>query len=273
MIEFDQLFVHGREAAGGYGFIFSLRGGRQAGASKLSIFELSLSITIAQPPRPLATAIPSTTQVIRCHPGAHHSEQIYFETVFTREQVNALEEFRQQNDVGLVLDLRALIISGDELIPSHDRTEITIPREQWLTALNNAGFRNTLLFEIPLPAASEDVMALYSKAQEFIETGHYQDAVMQCRRIVECIETLRGDKKLARSANEQAHSSARQAMTGVERLLSLREQLKNVCQVGAHGTEPFSRSQARAVVGMTMTLLAEPTVGFFHDPVSEDELG
>lgn len=55
-------------------------------------------------------------------------------------------------------------------------------------------------------------------------------------------------------------------MSSIERLLSLREQLKNVCQLGAHGSEEFTRSQAKAILGMTMTLLAEPTVGFseFH---------
>ena len=51
-------------------------------------------------------------------------------------------------------------------------------------------------------------------------------------------------------------------------LVSLREQLKNICQLGAHGTEEFTRSQAKAVLGMSMALLAEPTVGF----ASEDEL-
>lgn len=48
----------------------------------------------------------------------------------------------------------------------------------------------------------------------------------------------------------------------IKHLMDLREQLKNVCQLGAHGSEPFSQSQARTVLGMTKVLLAEPTVGF-----------
>ena len=52
-------------------------------------------------------------------------------------------------------------------------------------------------------------------------------------------------------------------MTATERMLSAREQLKSICHLSAHGIEFFTRSQARAVLGMTLALLAEPTVGFF----------
>jgi hypothetical protein len=47
-------------------------------------------------------------------------------------------------------------------------------------------------------------------------------------------------------------------MTAIERILSLRKQIK----IGAHSSESFTRSQAKAVLGMTMALLAEPAVGF-----------
>lgn len=84
---------------------------------------------------------------------------------------------------------------------------------------------------------------------------------MQCRHIIESIEELRDDKREAMDANRMAHSSARKEMSSIERLLSLREQLKNVCQLGGHGREAFTRSQALSVLGMTMALISEPTVG------------
>mgnify|MGYP003676727674 CR=1 FL=1 len=37
-----------------------------------------------------------------------------------------------------------------------------------------------------------------------------------------------------------ARSNDRQDINAVERLLSLREKLKNVCQLGVHGIYPFS---------------------------------
>lgn len=261
IVEFDHFKVHGREAAGGYGLTFVMRGNRQPCQSKMTLFDITLSISLADPLRPLVTAVPSSTRIIQCH-SFSSNEQVDFEMVLSREKLNALEEYREERDLRLNLGLRALVTSGDELISSFDCTDITVPREQWLDALKNAGYRNTLLFEVSLPNASGDFNALFSKAQEFIEIGHYKDAVMQCRHIVEHVETLREDKQESASANKMAHSSERKGMTSIERLLSLREQLKNICQLGAHGNEEFTRSQARAVLGMTMALLAEPTVGF-----------
>ena len=270
IIEFDKLTVHGREAVGGYGLTFVMRGNRQPCQSKIVLFDISLSVSLADPIRPLLLSIPSSDRLIKCH-DFPSSEQIAFEVVLNQEQVNALEVCRQEKDLKLNLGLRALVASGDELLSSFDCTDIAVPREQWLSALKTAGYRNTLLFEVPLPATSDGLATLISKAQEFIETGYYKDAVMQCRHIIEQVESLREDKQASDSANNVAHSAERREMSSVDRLLSLREQLKNVCQLGAHGTEDFTRSQAKAVLGMTMALLAEPTVGFASKYESAEE--
>lgn len=262
IIEFNQLTVSGREAAGGYAFSFTLRGSRLACDEPLSIYDVSLNLALSGPARPLCTAVPASNQLIQCTNHANNSEQLNFEWILSKDQINALEENRQQGDLKLNIGLRALISGNNGLESSFDSAEFVIPREQWLQALRNSGFRQTMLFEIPLPAVSDELQDHLDKAQQFIETGYYQDAVMQCRRIVECLEQLRDDKRLASDANKKAHSAERQEMTAIERLMSLREQLKNVCQLGAHGNDQFSRSQARAVLGMTMVLLAETTVGF-----------
>lgn len=270
IVEFDQLTVHGREAAGGYGVTFVMRGNRQPCQSKMVLFDINLSISLTDPMRPLLVSTPSSDRLIKCH-DFPSSEQLVFETVLNREQINAMEEYRQEKDLKLNLGLRALVESGDELLSSFDCTDIAVPREQWLSALKTAGYRNTLLFEVPLPATPDGLASLISKAQEFIETGHYKDAVMQCRHIVEQVESMREDKHLSASANKKAHSSERREMSSIERLLSLREQLKNICQLGAHGAEEFTRAQAKAILGMTMALLADPTVGFAsgHDLIEE----
>lgn len=262
IIEFDRLIVSGREAAGGYAFSFTLRGSRPACSAPVSIFDISLSLCLSDPVRPLLTAVPSSTQVVQCHSFANNSEQIHFEFVLTKGQVNAIEDYRLEGDLKLNVGLRALTTSSDGLLASFDVADVVVPREHWLDALKSAGFRQTLLFEVPLPAVSEELSGLMGKAQEFIETGHYKDAVMQCRHIIEQIEKVRDDKRQSSAANAKAHSKERQDMSSIERLLSLREQLKNVCQLGAHGSEYFTRSQAKAVLAMTMALLAEPTVGF-----------
>lgn len=263
LIEFDQLTFSGREAADGYAFNFTLRGSRPACSAPVSIFDISLSLSLSDPVRPLLTAVPSSTQVVQCHSFANNSEQIHFECVLTKGHVNAIEDYRLEGDLKLNVGLRALTTSSDGLLTSFDVADVVVPREHWLNALKSAGFRQTLLFEVPLPAVSEELSGLMGKAQEFIETGHYKDAVMQCRHIIEQVEKIRDDKKHSSDANKKAHDRAqRESMSPIERLLSIREQLKNVCQLGAHGSESFTRSQAKTVLAMTIALLAEPTVGF-----------
>jgi len=263
IVELDKLTINGREAAGGYAFNFALKGNRQGRENPMLIFDISLSISLSDPTRPIITSIPSQTQIVRCYKYPNNSEQLHFEAVLTKEQINAIEEYRQEKDLTLNLGLRALTSSGDTVWSSFDCADVTIPREHWLGTLKSAGFRQTLLFEVPLPSVADELISLVSKAQEFIDTGHYKDAVMQCRHIIEHVETLRNDKQLSIDANKKSQNrQEREDMTAIERMLSLREQLKNVCHLGAHGREYFTRTQAKAVLGMTMALLAEPTVGF-----------
>ncbi len=261
IVEFNQFKVNGREAAGGYGFTFLLKGNRRGCENPIAIFDIRLSLSLSAPVNPVFTSVPSSIQIIQCTQFPNNNEQLYFEVLLTKDQVNALEEYRQDNDLKLNIGLRALTSSNSAPVASYELEDVNVPREEWLGALNNAGFGQTILFEIPLPPKSNELNNFYTKAQEFIESGHYKEAVIQCRHIIEQIESLREDKKQSGAANTKAHSNERKNMSAIERLLSLREQLKNICQLGAHGSETFTRSQAKAVLGMTMALLAEPTVG------------
>jgi hypothetical protein len=272
LVEFNQFSINGREAAGGYGFTFLLKGNRRGCENPLVVFDFRLSLALSAPVKPVLTSIPSSIQIIQCTQYPNNNEQLSFEVVLTKEQVNALEEHRQDKDLRFNIGLRALTSADNAQVASYEHEDVIVPREQWLKALSNSGFRQTLLFEVQLPSKADEIVGLYSKAQEFIETGHYKDVVMQCRHIIEKIESIREDKTLSSAANKKAHNRQdRQGMTSIERLLSLREQLKNVCQLGAHGDESFTRSQARTVLAMTMALIAEPTVGIGEQALSHDE--
>ena len=260
----DKLQINGRKAAGTYAFMFTIIGVRKPCKALTSIFDINLSVALSGSSMPLVGPISSITQLVQCYEYANNSEQLHFEITFTKEQINFLEEYRQEGDIKLSLALRALVSSPEGLLQSYDIADFVVPKQEWLKALKDTGFRQTALFEIPMPDCAGEPETLIAKAQEFIEVGHYKDAVMQCRHIIEHIEQMRGDKRDSAEANRLAHakSEQRQQMSAEQRLLSIREQLKNVCQLGAHGAEQFTRSQARAVLGMTMVLLAEPTVGY-----------
>lgn len=261
LIEFDRLDVQGRKAISGCGLVFSLKGSSPGSEKRVNIFDIQLGLYQSEDSKLVIPVLPCADLLRETSEYSSSNENFHFEAVLTSEQINAIEGFRQDGDLKLILTLKALLSSSLGLSNSYERSEVVVPREQWLQALKSSGFCRTVLYEIPLPASDVDIEGLLAKARGFIETGHYNDAVMQCRHIIESLEELRGDKRQAQAANRMAHSDSRKDMTSIERLLSLREQLKNVCQLGGHGREAFTRSQALSVLGMTMALVSEPTVG------------
>lgn len=269
LIEFDRLDVQGRKAVSGCGLVFSLRGSSPGSERNVDIIYIQLGLFHPDGSGFIVPSILCADSLRQTSQYSNGNENFHFEAVLTSEQINAIEGFRQDGDLKLILTLKALLSSSSGLANSYERSEVVVPREQWLKALKSSGFCRTVLYEISLPACDVDIEGLLAKARGFVETGHYKDAVMQCRHIIESIEELRGDKRQAQAANRMAHSDSRKDMTSIERLLSLREQLKNVCQLGGHGREAFTRSQSLSVLGMTMALVSEPTVGASVIAVSE----
>ncbi|MBZ9612690.1 hypothetical protein [Rheinheimera maricola] len=263
IIEIYEASVNGKKAAGGYGFTLIFQSSHRGFEPPIMIFDIRLTLELLEPRIVIANSILSSNQLITCK-NYPSREQIFFEFVLSKEQLNFIEENRQDRDLKLNVWLRNVSFQDGMNTANSDTAEVSILRDHWLKALKDAGFRQTVLFEIPMPDCAGEPEKLIAKAQEFIEVGHYKDAVMQCRCIIEHIEEVRGDKRDSAEANRLAHakSEQRQQMSAEQRLLSIREQLKNVCQLGAHGSEQFTRSQAKAVLGMTMVLLAEPTVGY-----------
>jgi len=261
LIEFDRLEVQGRKAVSGCGLVFSLKGSSPGTERNVDIIDVQLGLFQSKDSSFIVPSIPFADSLRQTSQYSNGNENFHFEVALTLEQINAIEEIRQDGDLKLVVTLKALLSSSSGLERSYERSEVVVPRDVWLKALRSSGFCRTVLYEIPFPASDVDTEGLLTKARGFIETGHYKDAVMQCRHIIESIEELRGDKDEAKDANRKAHGSSRKDMTSIERLLSLREQLKNVCQLGGHGREAFTRSQALSVLGMTMALVSEPTVG------------
>lgn len=264
---YNQVTINGWRAAGGYGFTIVLKGTSKAFHDPICISNIRANLSLANPNLPLLKSLPASSQLVKCHSYSNDNEQLVFELCLVKEQINALEEHRKSGNLALNIGLHAMISAKGEVFDTYDAETATIPREEWLTALKQSGFRKTVLFEVPVPYETDnlDLNNLYTKAQEFIEIGHYKDAVMQCRHIIEHAEKVRNDSKQSKEANRKAQGTTRQEMSANERMLSLREQIKNICQLGAHGSESFTRSQSKAVLGMTMALLAEPTVGFYSD--------
>lgn len=268
LVEFNQVSIRGLNALGKNSFVLHLQGPRTT--EKARVLNIRLSILSKGDRNDIASNLSSNEQLIELN-GYSGNQSLSFNLSLSNEQLLAVEDYRQFGDLGLHFRLEALVLCGDdEIKSSYSDIDYYIPQQEWVSALNQSGYHDTYLYEIPLPATSPDIKSMLSKAQSCIDIGDYQNAIMECRRIIELVEILRKDKNAASTANKKLQNNdLRMSMTVNERILALREGVKNICQLGAHGNEDFSRTQARLVLGMTLALLSEPTVGCI--PIKADE--
>lgn len=194
-------------------------------------------------------------------------EQVGFYFYLSGRQIQAIESHRLSGDFNLGVRLSGNAVYEGESQSFSDRGEFAIPKQQWLEALNRMGYRDTLLFELPMPKSDNDqiiqLKGFLTRAQNHIHNGHYQESVGLCRKAIEWVEKERGDKNEAGNSVVKFKESRRD-MTTIERMLFLREGLKNITHLGAHEDEEFSRQQAQAVLGMTISLLSTPEIGIWE---------
>lgn len=255
----------GREALGSFGFVLSMNFQQSRTDEVINVERLWCSVG-------LNLGLEMILPRVECSEGSfstsvdyQNDQRLFFEFVLTGQQLETIEARRGDGDLALKIGLRASTrTTGEETVQTLSDESLTVPREEWLKALENSGYRKTLLFELPVAHMDDHADTLVHRAQYLIDTGLYKEAVIQCRHIIEHVEELRGDKQASMNANKDSQDRVKRMDMSVEaRMLSMREHVKNICQLGGHGHEQFTRSQARAVLAMTLALLSEPTVGFF----------
>lgn len=254
----------GRAAVGSYGFVLGLTFHQKPTSQTVWVNSLWCSISLADSKHVVLPRVDCSDGPFSANSEFQQEKRVFFEFTLTAQQLETLEAERGSKDLHLSVGLRFTTQTPTEGPDQRLSDEvILIPREDWLVALNQSGFRKTILFEMPVSQLDTYSDELIAKAWHLIDTGYYRDAVMQCRHLIEHIEGVRGDGKLAQAENKKSSDSKLRKEMSIEgRMLSMREHVKNICQLGAHGDEHFTRSQAKAVLAMTIALLSEPTVGF-----------
>ena len=182
-------------------------------------------------------------------------------------QVCRIEQIRNGGDLDIGVWLSGISSYKNKSDAFCNHGSFRILKQEWLQALEQMGYMKTLLFELAVPSNSEvgdKIFSFLEKAQGHILNGHYQVAIGHCRHILELLESQRADKELATAARN-AYDKSRESMTIAQRMLYLREVLKNITQLGNHPTDnEFSRHQAQSVLGMTIALLSSPEVGIIN---------
>lgn len=262
----------GTPALGGFGFVLGMKFKQNGAKQEIHVERSWCSVRLESGNQLLLPRVECSEGPFYTSVNYQPGQPLTFEFVLTGQQLEAIEACRGDGDLVLKIGLRASTGTvGSPLIQTLSDEPLKVPREDWLKALESSGFRKTLMFEMPVAYLDDHADRLFHKAQYMIDTGLYKDAVMQCRHIIEHVEAERGDKQLSMNANKDSQDRAKRMEMSVEdRMLSMREHVKNICQLGGHGHEQFTRSQARAVLAMTMALLSEPTVGF-SESMSDSE--
>ena len=191
-------------------------------------------------------------------------EQMIFLIQLSPYQVEAVEKIRNGGDIQFSVWLYGEVQQADKVTAIREQSEYRIPQQEWVQALGQMNYRNVLLFELPLPPAKNEkspLAELLSKAQEHLVSGRYDESILCCRQAIECVENSNSDRRLAANAVEK-YKTSRTEMDVNERIVFLREALKNITHSAGHynDREGFSYNQARMVLGVTVAILSMATV-------------
>ena len=231
--------------------------------SEAFISQLSCRLETNEPCLKISGGVIDGHPVIRW---AEHTDdsQLGFFFYLSSSQISSVEKFRNSGDLKLSIWLSGVVDYECKQNDFYDKSDYVISKQEWLEVLAAMQYKDTLLFELPMPVATdsddENIKILLERAQSHILNGHYQETIGLCRQAIELVEKERGDKREASSATTK-YKDNRKEMNVVERMLFLREGLKNITQLGAHHGDEFSRKQAQSVLGMTVALLSASEVG------------
>lgn len=255
--------IHGFPGCGIFGLYINLKVSAGNLKSEALISQLQCRIELDNPTVKIGNGFLENQPTLRW---TQYSdvEQMGFHFYLSGSQIEAIESYRCSGDIKLCVWLSGNALHEGVSQSFSDKGEFSIPKQRWLEALNEMGYRETLLFELTIPKSDDDqdskLRGYLERAQNHILNGHYQESVGLCRQAIEWVEKERGDKNEAGRSVDKFKESRRD-MAINDRMLFLREGLKNITHLGAHEDEEFSRQQAQAILGMTVALLSSPEVG------------
>lgn len=202
------------------------------------------------------------------------SRQYQFEIQLSASSLAAIEDMRNGGDLNFKLQLRGMASDLQNAEPAQDEIQMPVSQSDWIKHLKQAGFVDTLLFEIPVPPTSiEDALKTavdhLKKARDLFLAGHYDETVAKCRIALEKAKTGANQDEQQSKAVKTFKGGDGQKMRTEERLLLLRETATHFTQLAHHDLSvdeisQYSRSDAQAILGVTASLLAHACSATIH---------
>lgn len=206
-------------------------------------------------------AIAAPDQQMPLHIPPHRDELLVgFRIPLPKEQLVAIERERIGGDFKITINFLAEIEQGDKSDSTYQRTEFVIKQQQWVEALYEMEFQNTLLYEVRLPFNEESekpIEEIIQRAQHHYFRGNYNECVAECRKLLEAFDIDMTGIKEARD-KYKGSKDERESMNIRERFLVLKEAFVNLTHLSHHyhTNDGYSRDQAHAVLGMTVAILS-----------------
>lgn len=212
----------------------------------------------------LGFASPESTVLIRLSAHSYVSNCL-FDCLLIPSAMVAIEAIRAGGDLEFSLKLQGHTTFEVESMPLADELSCRVNQKDWLRVLREVGFRDTLLFEVPLPKKGESYVArsaieFLHRAREHPLSGHYDESVATCRRAIESLEAFL-DATHDRRTAVVAYQTDKKSMTRSQRADLVREAIVHFSHPSHHGEfnsveDDVSRHDATMALGVTAALFA-----------------
>lgn len=202
-----------------------------------------------------------------------YQTQVFFCFDLDPRRIEAIEELRKGGDLTFRLILTGIAqpptSSSEQPSLVHEwGLSLLVNQRAWMDALTAAGHGRFLLFEIPFPPSGvrkelAEAIDHLERAKHHFDLGHYDEAVARCRRALESLTAgLCDAEEVAKTKSDYFSSrEIREDMPIKSRILFLREAIKHVAHLAAHGEalgnqEHYNRHDARLMLSATAATLA-----------------
>ncbi len=182
-------------------------------------------------------------------------------------QLETIESLRLGKEIAFHFQIIAEVATSTIIVCLQDQVLFSISQSDWLKVLTGTGFLNMLLFEVPIPDASNnpdlaDAVEALRQAQKQLILNECNLAVSQCRLALESLrKALSLNSKTRNAVDNYSDRNNRRQMSQMERELLIREVLLHYTHPPHHaghgGTlSEYSRREAAMIVGLTSCVLS-----------------
>lgn len=196
---------------------------------------------------------------------APRTEQLVFSLQLTPHQLTAVEELREASDIEFELTFHGQGQAAGYRQSVQRDWRFNVPRSKWLQRLNEAGYSETLLLEIPMPTGGlseswKEASNALKRAQANFNNADYFACVADCRLVVEEVGIREsGDRNWLESASQLLKGTLKD-MSHKNRLLILLSAIRNYTHMAHHavgdgGHSEFTRADAKFILALTADVM------------------